>query len=116
MSFYNTNQLEGNALRDACKRAKNQEEAILTYFLNKREAFSPSEIMEKMQSIGRNWPITSVRRAMTDLTTKGHLVKTSEMIPGEYNVQVHKWMLNARKYPTQTATQSNLFNDQANAA
>lgn len=110
MSFYNTTQLKGNALREAVSKARNQQEAILTYFLHRREAFSPSEIMQKMQAVGRLWPITSIRRAITDLTNAGHLVKTDEMVKGMYDMQEHKWIINARKYPMQEpGTQTSLF-------
>jgi len=110
MSFYNTNQLKGNALREAVRNARNQQEAILTYYLHRREAFSPSEIMQKMQAVGKLWPITSIRRAITDLTNAGHLVKTEELVKGMYDMQEHKWIINPRNYPIQEhGTQQNLF-------
>ena len=36
-------------------------------------------------------PITSVRRAMTDLTTEGWLTKTDIMKKGRYGKEVHCW-------------------------
>lgn len=40
-------------------------------------------------------PIGSVRRAITDLTTKGFLLKTKSLKKGIYSVKNHTWKLNS---------------------
>ena len=47
-----------------------------------------------------NCPITSVRRAMTNLTKAGLLEKTGDKVLGEYGVMVNTWKL-APKEPKQ---------------
>ena len=40
-----------------------------------------------------SWPITSIRRAITDLTNAGKLTKTDTMKLGRYGKHVHTWKL-----------------------
>ena len=42
---------------------------------------------------GLNCPITSIRRAMTDLTNLGKIVKTDRQIKGLYGNAEHLWEL-----------------------
>ena len=53
--------------------------------------FSPFDVLDLTEL---NAPITSIRRALTDLTSKGKLVKSSIMKMGPYGKQVHCWKLN----------------------
>lgn len=109
MIYYNTTNLTGPALKEAVQRAKSQDEAIRLVFVNTRIAYSPSRIMEIMQKAGYNWPITSVRRSITNLTKAGHLVQTGEQVKGMYGSLENKWALNLMKYPTETGRQESLF-------
>ena len=53
--------------------------------------FDVSEIYNKLYS---NAPITSIRRAMTQLTKDNHLVMTEKKRNGIYNTPNHLWELN----------------------
>lgn len=115
-AYYNTSNLSGRDLLQAVQKAKGQNEAIFLYYLNKREAFSPSEIMAKMKQAGYDWPITSVRRAISTLCKEGHLVNTMEQVKGMYGSPENRWIINANRYPSQQGTQANLFNQDQKAA
>ena len=68
-----------------------QEEQILAFFKDHKEPlFSPSMVYNAFH---KAWPITSVRRAMTNLTTAGELVKTSSTVTGMYGKPEHLWSL-----------------------
>src|SRR5688500_5945232 len=108
MSYYNTNCLSPEELKEACRKAAKQEECILTYLKNRREPFSPSEIHERMQRIGKKWPIQSVRRALTNLQKSGDLVKTDLFTKGPYGAKEHKWKINVVKHPTVIGQQQTL--------
>lgn len=92
MSYYNTNELKGFNLKEANRKANSQEDRILGFFeKNKNKQYSPEEIQTYCQMITK--PLTSVRRAMSNLTKEGYLRKTKEMKPGNYGKPVHTWEL-----------------------
>lgn len=111
--FYNTTGMTGEALKAAIQKAEKQEDAILLMFLHTRKAYGPSKVMELMIRAGKTWPITSIRRALTNLTQKGDLVKMPEMVQGMYGDKEHKWQLNFKKYPMQGGEQTELFKKSA---
>lgn len=55
--------------------------------------FSPSQMLQKMESMGKLIPITSVRRAISDLTRDGKLVKTDKQVIGIYGRKEYVWRL-----------------------
>jgi len=91
MSYYNTNNEEGSALSRSRENTQNQEELILAIF-NKEERLSPDEVLDVCNE-EHNYPITSVRRAMTNLTNKGLLIKTNIFKKGKYGKKTHTWKL-----------------------
>ena len=55
---------------------------------------TPFDIQEALSNLyDLNAPITSVRRAITDLTTEDKLIKTDIMKKGIYGKEVHCWKL-----------------------
>jgi hypothetical protein len=90
--FYNTNKETGSVLEASQKKTETQEDRILAFFQdNVGAAFGPSRIA--LYVFGNSVPLTSIRRAITDLTTSGLLVKTGVMIDGRYGKQEHTWTL-----------------------
>lgn len=71
------------------QKAKTQDELILSLFTSHPE-LSPSQIYERMRFVH---PITSIRRALTNLTKAGKLEKTENMIDGMYRRKEHTWRL-----------------------
>ncbi len=92
-SYYNTTSLTGEALKQAIQNAKSLDQSIELLFKNYNKAYSPSQVLEIMQRAGRKYPLTSVRRSMTNLTKEGVLVKTGDMIKGMYSAPENTWKI-----------------------
>ena len=90
MPYYNTNSESPTQAAESTAKTQKQELVILAFFKKQREPLSPSMVHKAFLEI---WPITSVRRAMTDLTLAGELVKTKETVPGAYGKREHLWAL-----------------------
>ena len=90
--FYNTTNEKGTALK-ACVRAVNRQETeVLVKFSELSEKFdcmAPSELHNLMPQ----YPITSIRRAITNLTDAGYLRKTHVKIMSPWNRREHCWEL-----------------------
>ncbi len=103
MAYYNTNKLAEAELKQAIANNKSQNELILDFFKARRteafNSFSPESVLYWSGLRFRDVPITSIRRALSDLTKNGDLIKTSEMTSGDYGKPVHKWTLNTEKHP-----------------
>ena len=87
MSYYNTNNEEGQELSNSRISATKQEDVIYLLF-NDDSYFSPDMIKTLLV---QDYPITSIRRALTNLTNKGLLEKTNEMVMGRYGKKTHTW-------------------------
>jgi predicted transcriptional regulator len=100
MSYYNTIEEVGTALTESKKKTRKQEDLIYSLFQKRNEPLSPSMVLSES---GLNCPITSIRRAMTDLTNSGHIVKTDRQVRGMYNKPEHLWELPDMKEPKQVS-------------
>lgn len=96
MSFYNTTGLSSDQLR-AAKDACNRQESHVLALFRKHVTLSPSEchVLYSNHCANPNDapPITSIRRAITDLTERGLLVKSATMRRGAYGKPEHCWTL-----------------------
>ena len=95
MTFYNTIGENADELSESIAKAKSQEAKIMKCFYyyeakypNLR--FSPSMVLKMT---GLKCPLTSIRRAMTNLSNEGKLIKTNKKIEGLYGKQEHLWCL-----------------------
>ena len=89
--YYNTNEETGEVLTESRNRAETQGGIIYKYFRdNPRAELTPFEIKAVLRMRA---PITSIRRAITDLTTEGKLEKTSTLKSGSYGKKCHCWRL-----------------------
>ena len=87
-SFHNTTNLQGQNLQVAEAQAKSQEQIILEIFKNNPDkGYAPNEIFHKLRSV----PITSIRRAISNLAKQGVLIKTEVMRKGLYHRQNYVW-------------------------
>ena len=88
---YNTTNESGQVLKDSKKKALTQQERILRYFKTfhflKHE--TPDSVCKYV--FNNRVPITSVRRAMTNLTDAGLLEKTNTKRPGRYGKDNYCW-------------------------
>jgi hypothetical protein len=65
-----------------------QEVLIYKHFQEYKIPLSPSMVLERLNL---NCPLTSIRRAMTNLTTDGKLTKTNRYVIGIYDKPEHLW-------------------------
>ena len=105
--YYNTTNLTGDELNEALGNALTQEQLILhIYNVDLEEldfGIGPEGIRETcVDFYNKDWPITSIRRAINTLTKAGKLTKTNELRKGKYGKKTHTW-----KFVTQVRTDSN---------
>lgn len=93
MSYFNTTRESGQTLIDFHRKAKRQEDDILEIFKEFKK-LSPSHcLMKYQQRTGKNPPLTSIRRAITNLTDDGKLAMTNEKMKGSYKRDEHIWIV-----------------------
>ena len=100
--YHNTTESTQPELSKYREKAQSQEELILDWFKTYRQTAGPTKIHNTVFQ-AYHTPITSIRRAMTDLTNAGELVKTDKQVKGAYGRSEFQWCL-ADKY-----RQGNLF-------
>lgn len=91
VSYFNTTDLGGSELMEAVNLANSQEDAVLAMF-DKWVFMSPSHAWEIGHELGRDWLLTSVRRAISVLTTRGLLVKLPTHVPGNHGRPEFVWV------------------------
>lgn len=91
-SFHNTVQAKGEQLALFESIAKGQETRIYAYMKLIGGEHTPEHIWEEV--FFSKVPLTSVRRALTNLTRKGLLAKSIEPVEeGIYGRYVHTWRI-----------------------
>ncbi|MFZ7166530.1 MAG: hypothetical protein ACO1G5_03190 [Bacteroidota bacterium] len=94
MAYHNTTNLKGNDLSVAKEKELNQTEIIFMFFKdNPKMAFTPAEVMSELEEVGYDYPLTSVRRAITDLTKIGKLKQLEIVRLGIYGRVNFCWTL-----------------------
>ena len=92
--FYNTTGLTDQDLINQRRRVSGQTERILKVFeQHPHTAFSPWDVY---YHLGQQAMITSVRRAITDLTSEGYLQKCERKRSGPANEWNWTWKLKAK--------------------
>ena len=87
---HNTTNMQGDELHKREFKNGSQTRAILNFFqAHSYESFTPWEI-QKAMNLSRV-PITSIRRAITDLTDMGYLIKTDIRRVGDYGEMCYAW-------------------------
>jgi len=96
--FYNTIYLDNDQLTKANAEAMKQEEFITAIFKsNPNKPISPSQIHKVYgKDFSKNVPLTSIRRAITNLTEKNILRKTGIMVDGIYGKPEHCWVMEVK--------------------
>ena len=89
--YYNTNKESGETLEKSQVKTTSQEDKIYEYFKTIQSYYvAPHQLVGLLSN---NTPITSIRRAITNLERAGKLIKTDKMIMGNYGKMVHTWKL-----------------------
>ena len=89
MSHYNTTNETGSDLQLLRGKARKQEESILALFKTMPTTEMSAWHVERYTS----YPITSVRRAITDLSQAGKLTCTGRKHIGPYGRSCYTWRL-----------------------
>lgn len=94
--FYNTTNIEGATLKAARQSAGSLESKVLKFFqFYKKCDFTAEEIHEGMEMEGwinvNQYPLNSIRRAITDLTTAGKLERTDMRRVGKWGKLAYSW-------------------------
>lgn len=93
--YYNTTNETGDTLDNSRKKTSNQNVLVLNVFkIHEDDHLSPDEVTRYIAvNFNKQYPVTSIRRAITDLTTEGKLEKTDKKKMGNWGKQVHTWKL-----------------------
>ncbi len=95
-AFHNTIPLKGEDLLLAIVQAENQESDIIKIFI-RGGAFTPPQIQLQLnRQHQKDYPLTSIRRAITNLTALGILEKSGDLSPGIYGKPNNVWKLKTR--------------------
>ena len=89
--YYNSTHETGPTLRAYTTQANRQEAAVLALFRQRRLPLSPSQVWRHLDP--ERTPLTSIRRAMTDLTDAGLLERLPVKVEGIYSRPEHLWRL-----------------------
>ena len=105
-NHFNTTHLKGQALEQAEQQATSGQASVLDFFNSHPGAeFTACQVYTRLPEL-HNQPLTSTRRAITNLAKAGHLVKTNNRVPGIYGALAYTWRLsnyNGVKRGTQLA-------------
>ena len=88
-TFFNTTRETGEVLKEMTAAAGKQNQEVLS-IMRRLKSATPSQVH---RAYGTLTPITSIRRAMTTLTSDGHLVKTDQKVMGPYARPEFIWKL-----------------------
>lgn len=73
-SFYNTTNERLHVLKQHEQKAQSQEATVKEIFTVEKKAMTAADVLHKYPN--RNVPLTSIRRALTNLVNDGFLLKT----------------------------------------
>ena len=88
--YYNTVKEKGDELKKNKTKALSQDKQIWGLLAFTREAYTPFEIQGYFKD--KNWPITSIRRALNTIVNKNvGIEKLEDVSKGKYGRMNHKW-------------------------
>ena len=88
--YYNTNNLKESELVVASKKTEKQKDIVKSMFLKRKTKMTASEVHRDFPKLV---PITSIRRAMSDLKNEGILKRTELLTEGLYGSPEHYYEL-----------------------
>lgn len=91
MGHYNTTHEKGSLLEKYEAQALKQEMLILHTVQTFEKPISPYMVERLLIMRGYEYPITSIRRALSNLTKAGKLAKTGIKVTGKYSRPEHCW-------------------------
>lgn len=97
-SYHNTTQETGENAARFEEIARTQEDCVLAFFRAhpRADGWTPSEVNRRAM---RSCPLTSTRRAITNLTRDGKLVRTNMKRKGPYGRPEYAWRIGSPTQP-----------------
>ena len=105
--YYNTLKEESLDLKTTETKAKKQKDKIFAIYRHTLRPMTPAEIWENYSFKNDNVPLTSIRRAITNLEAEGLLKKTDIQKPGVYGKMNYCWIYKEKIINKES--QGNLF-------
>jgi hypothetical protein len=97
MSYFNTTNLKGEELKTSESKALTQDEEVLRLFKTfDALTLTPERLHKHLQDTNpkyANVPLTSTRRAFSNLKNRCLIEKTDTLIKGNFGKKVHVWKL-----------------------
>jgi hypothetical protein len=93
MAHFNTTHNYGDDLKNLRDKATRQDNVVLSYF-DVVSFASPSQVHRALidgHQLDTQTPLTSIRRSITTLTTKGLLQRTDRKVEGVYGREEYVW-------------------------
>lgn len=93
--YYNTTNEQGNTLKKSHKKSMKQQDMALAVFQKHPNVkMTPVDIANGVRHyFGKKYPITSIRRCISDLTKDGRIEKTATKREGMYGKMNYTWKL-----------------------
>jgi len=95
--YFNTSRVRGNELAEYKIHATRQETRIHELFVHNPTAKLTPEDVQRYHPGFESTPITSIRRAFSNLANDGWISKTDAQIPGMFGRPIYLWVCNRRK-------------------
>lgn len=90
--YYNTTNLHNPELKECQEKAKTQDEIVLAFFQKYEGSnWSPDEVHRYLKL--PRVPLTSIRRAISNLEHSGRLVKTGNQRIGSFGRKTNCWKI-----------------------
>tara|TARA_Y100000296_G_C4975492_1_gene158013 strand:+ start:139 stop:468 length:330 start_codon:yes stop_codon:yes gene_type:complete len=90
--YYNTLKESKSDVKVSRDKAKRQKDEIFAIFRHTLRPMTPAEIWDGYGYKNKNTPLTSIRRAITNLESEGLLKKTDIQKPGVYGKLNYCWI------------------------
>ena len=90
--YYNTINEDGIVYNKSKDKAKKQKDEIFAIYRHTLRPMTPTEIWENFGFKDNNTPLTSIRRAITNLESEGLLEKTNIKKLGIYGKENYCWI------------------------
>ena len=91
MSYFNTNNIEGEALNQAHKDNESQEDRVYKIFQEQQKPMAYFEVHDLFGRLAA--PEQSIKRALTNLLNEGKLTKTGIKTQGIWGRPCYKYQL-----------------------
>ncbi len=91
MAYYNTTNETNPQLKQNQEKAKTQKDIVLSLFKKNKDRKMSASMIHKLT--GLNCPLTSIRRAISDLHSEGQITKANIKVSGVYGRAENTWKI-----------------------